>query len=250
MHKKISRSILLVLFLVLSIAGVWYYTTERHRLMRIRHLRDSQWISQHTPQEVWGEAQFCFTHWPGSWRWGAGVFCLYADESWVAWILADEQIPLWDTATYELGDIFPGLALKYVTNQCSPFTRQEWLEWWKSHRSETQANWVRIGFEDVGIIIDPSPTETQKSQLLQYLGDGSKSNDSPCIYRGIYVFNAVRLLRWTELATNAALSECRHENFAQMTANGMKKLAEFRTLNIGASESSITGGVKRGKVLP
>ena len=159
-----------------------------------------------SPEGRWKDAKRAL-RW-GGWIHDSGfVVGWFGDESWVEGLVESME----DGSGYGCDGGHREAALEMITNRTMPPEAdpgQFWSAWWEGHQHLSQEEWIREGFESVGISLrDPPGSESENAmQLLTVLGKVNESFEGsgrpePESYLGDFDFpealryNAYRWLR-------------------------------------------------------
>lgn len=92
---------------------------------------------------------------------------LYGDEQFASFIIT--QI---DDKTNTVNDYGHKLfALSEITNQVGIESGKEWLKWWQKNKDKNQEEWIKDGFEKVGIDLHERLLSADILELLIVIGD-------------------------------------------------------------------------------
>ena len=177
----------LLLFGVLLLAATLWAGYEWFYVMSPWRRADYCWWKfDHWDQAACSEYEEAFKR--GKYNHESGGFLgINGDKSTVEWMIADlkpgEELGCHTGHSED--------ALAHLTNQAYSLDANDWLDWWEINKDKTQEEWMRDGFEQIGITLSEELTDEDIIELLTILGYGGKENQ-----RGQqYCFNAYRWLR-------------------------------------------------------
>ena len=195
-HKGVSRVVratagCLLLCSSLFVAYVWFY-----RWAPMRHMVDPDWQARYSKRTRWEEEQKGYRRQDSS-----PDLCMRGDR---IGYYGDRQWCLWLIGKMEKGRGFrvcgcTHAALMYMTNR----RETSWSDWARTHGHQTQEEWIRDGFAEVGVTVHLPPVPEDTDDLLALLGKKEwnvlwgvpSGNPSPEAVPSFLKYNAFRWLR-------------------------------------------------------
>ncbi|MEQ2005938.1 MAG: hypothetical protein ABMA26_03995 [Limisphaerales bacterium] len=144
-----------------TLAFLWHYW-----LLPWRRAHNLAWWVEHTPRGQWVEIQkrihrFGLDH-------DSSIYIgHYGDERWMEWTIRTLKTDLPPTTCGE-GQFHLADAPLYISNQ--RVTKDaDWAAWWMTNKTKSQVEWVRDGFKESGLELQPSLTPSNTVALLRLI---------------------------------------------------------------------------------
>jgi hypothetical protein len=150
-----------LLVVSVSISFFWFYW-----LAPIRHLHDSDWVKNHSMRQIWIEEQKQI-HRTGVDHDSSISIGRFGDKAWAEWVIhrlnssKQEEMVSCGNWPYHLDSAICDMTNQEMTNTIA------WLDWWEKNKNKTQADWVREGFVQNGIILQQPLTTNNIITLLK-----------------------------------------------------------------------------------
>ena len=183
-----------------ALALLWFYW-----LAPMRHLNDSDWIKAHSMRQVWIETQRQI-HRTGVDHNGSLEIGRFGDKTWAEWLI--QKIKAIKDAKH--GMISCGrwpyhldTALWDITNQRMT-NADNWLFWWEQNKDKNQADWIREGFAQNGIVLQQPLTTNNIIALLKLVNVVPPHAGSTNQFLLSMRYNALRWLRDSDSGFTAA----------------------------------------------
>lgn len=164
------------------LAFLWHYW-----LVPWRRSNSIAWQIEHTPRGQWLEIQKRIQRF-GLDHDSSIAIGRYGDERWMEWTVRTLKTDSPETTCGE-GQFHLADAPLYITNQ--RVTKLcDWAVWWATNKTKSQVEWIRDGFRERGLELQPQLTASNTVALLNLIA--AKQTPSYLSY------NAMRWLRFFE----------------------------------------------------
>jgi len=179
-----------LLLLACALAFFWFVWLTPFK----KHIYSGAWNRDHSNYARWIEDQKSI-HRTGVTH-DVGIEMGYwGGKEWTIWIMKHIK-PGQDITSCEASHL--GNSLARMTNEQLGDQADPWLAWWKTNQNKTQLEWIRDGFANKGVVLQPGLTTNNILALLKLSNLSTNSavfTNTPASLRSSIRFNAFRWLR-------------------------------------------------------
>lgn len=138
------------------------------------NVHDPRWLGSHSDAEICAELARVQPIW--GWTHDTSLLVGSCGPEWVGRILDDTL----DADSLETKCAHLGASLRLLTGQAiGERDLEAWRTWYAQHRHESQQEWFRAAFADVGIVLPAVLTSQDVRALLQWMGEKHEEPEPP-----------------------------------------------------------------------